>query len=74
MVVDAENKPHQKKVKLGIRDGDDVQVTEGLQAGERVVTVGAYDLFKEDPDVLERTKVQIEAAPASEPQKGGGKE
>ena len=61
MVVDAQNKPHQKSVKLGIRDGDDAQVTEGLQAGERVVTVGAYDLSKEDPDVLEKTKVQIEA-------------
>ena len=33
MVVDAENKPHQKSVKIGIRDGDDAQVTEGLQSG-----------------------------------------
>ena len=71
MVVDAQNKPHQKSVKIGIRDGDDAQVTEGLQAGERVVTVGAYDLSKEDPDVLEKTKVQIEAPPAPEPEKGG---
>ncbi len=74
MVVDAQNKPHEKSVKVGIRDGDDAQVAEGLQAGERVVTVGAYDLFKEDPDVLEKTKVQIEAAPASEPVKGGDKD
>ena len=58
-------------MKLGIRDGDDAQVTEGLQAGERVVTVGAYDLSKEDPDVLEKTKVQIETPAASEPEKGG---
>jgi RND family efflux transporter MFP subunit len=71
MVVDAQNKPHQKSVKLGIRDGDDAQVTEGVRAGERVVTVGAYDLSKEDPDVLEKTKVQIEAPPAPEPKKGG---
>ena len=72
MVVDAQNKPHQKSVKIGIRDGDDAQVTEGLLAGERVVTVGAYDLSKEDPDVLEKTKVQIEAPPAPEREKGGG--
>ena len=64
MVVDAQNRPHQRSVKLGIRDGNDAQVTEGLQAGEQVVTVGAYDLSKEDPDVLEKTKVQIEASPA----------
>ncbi len=71
MVVDAQNKPHQKSVKLGIREGDDAQVTDGLQAGERVVTVGAYDLSKEDPDILEKTKVQIEAPPAPEQEKGG---
>jgi len=71
MVVDAQNKPRQKSVKIGIREGDDAQVTEGLQAGERVVTVGAYDLSKEDPDVLEKTKVQIEPPPAPEPEKGG---
>ena len=66
MVVDGQNKPHQKSVKLGIRDGDDAQVTEGLQEGERVVTVGAYDLSKEDPDVLEKTKVRIEVPAAPE--------
>jgi len=71
MVVDAQNKPHQKSVKVGIRDGDDAQITEGLQAGERVVTVGAYDLSKEDPDVLDKTKVQFEAPPAPESEKAG---
>ena len=72
MVVDAQNKPHPKSVKIGIRDGDNAQVTEGLQVGERVVTVGAYELSKEDPDVLEKTKVQIETPAASESEKGGG--
>ena len=71
MVVDAQNKPHQKNVKIGIRDGDDAQVTEGLQPGERVVTVGAYDLSKEDPDVLEKTTVQIQAPQTPEEEKGG---
>lgn len=74
MVVDAENKPQQKNVKLGIQDGDQAQVLEGLQAGERVVTVGAYDLSKEDPDVLEKTKVQIEAPTAPEGEKGSEKD
>jgi RND family efflux transporter MFP subunit len=73
MVVDAQNKPQQKSVKIGIRDGDDAQVAEGLKAGERVVTVGAYDLSKEDPDVLEKTKVQIETPAAPEGEKGESK-
>jgi RND family efflux transporter MFP subunit len=71
IVVEGESKPHQKSVKIGIRDGDDAQVTEGIQAGERVVTVGAYELSKEDPDVLEKTTVQVEAPPAPEQEKGG---
>jgi multidrug efflux pump subunit AcrA (membrane-fusion protein) len=29
-------------VRLGIRDGDYVQVIEGVEPGERVVTVNAY--------------------------------
>ena len=60
VVVDSENKPKKKSVTLGIRDGANVQVTEGLQSGERVVTVGAYELAKLDPDVLQKTKVQIQ--------------
>jgi multidrug efflux pump subunit AcrA (membrane-fusion protein) len=72
MVIDAQNKPHLKNVRIGIRDGDDAQVLEGLQARERVVTTGAYDLSKEDPDILEKTTVQIEAPSAPELEKGGG--
>jgi multidrug efflux pump subunit AcrA (membrane-fusion protein) len=60
VVVDSENKPKKKSVTLGIHDGANVQVTEGLQSGERVVTVGAYELAKLDPDVLQKTKVQIQ--------------
>ena len=59
MVVDSENKPHKKSVTLGIRDGANVQVKEGLDNGERVVTVGAYGLAKLDEDVLAKTKVSI---------------
>jgi multidrug efflux pump subunit AcrA (membrane-fusion protein) len=66
IVVDAQNKPHQKNVKIGIRDGDDAQVTDGLQPGERVVTLGAYDLSKEDPDVLAKTQMQVLQAPEEE--------
>lgn len=59
MVVDAENKPHRKPVTLGIRDGANVQVKEGLDNGERVVTVGAFELAKLDEDVFAKTQVKI---------------
>src|SRR5262249_53119622 len=61
IVVDNDNKPAKKSVTLGIRDAGNVQVTEGLQSGERVVTVGAFELSKLEEDVLGKTKVQIQA-------------
>jgi len=60
IVVDAENKPHKKPVTLGIRDGANVEVADGLQNGERVVTAGAFELAKLDDEVLDRTKVHIQ--------------
>ncbi len=64
IVVDNDNKPHLRKIAAGIRDKGMVQVTDGLQSGQRVATTGAYELFKLDPEVLAKTKVQI--APAKE--------
>lgn len=62
IVLDGQNLPHKKQVKVGIRDSDDVQITEGLQGGERVVTVGAFELDREDDAVLAKTKIQVQAA------------
>ena len=62
IVLDAQNMPHKKQVKVGIRDGDDAQITEGLQGGERVVTVGAFELDREDDAVLAKTRIQVQAA------------
>lgn len=63
IILDTDNKPHKKKVKVGIRDGGEVQVTEGLQGGERVVTVGAFALSQEDDPVLAKTNIQVAAPP-----------
>jgi RND family efflux transporter MFP subunit len=60
IVVDAENRPHSKPVTLGIRDGANVEILDGLQNGERVVTAGAFELEKLDPEVLDKTKVHIQ--------------
>jgi HlyD family secretion protein len=64
ILIDKENKPHLRKIAVGIRDAGKAQITDGLASGDRVATTGAYELFKLDPDVLEKTKVQI--APTKE--------
>jgi HlyD family secretion protein len=64
MVIDNDNKPHRRKVAIGIRDAGHVQVTDGLESGQRVATSGAFELFKLEDEVLTKTKVQI--APAKE--------
>jgi HlyD family secretion protein len=64
MVIDADNKPHLRKVSVGVRDKGKVQITDGLDSGQRVATIGAFELFKLDKDVLSKTTVQI--APAKE--------
>jgi HlyD family secretion protein len=64
ILIDKENKPHLRKVAVGIRDAGKAQITDGLGSGDRVATTGAYELFKLDTEVLAKTKVQI--APAKE--------
>jgi len=59
IVLDTDNKPHKKKVKVGIRDAGDVQITGGLQGGERVVTVGAFELDKLDD--MSKAVIQVQA-------------
>jgi RND family efflux transporter MFP subunit len=61
ITLDTENVPSKQKVKTGIRDGAYVQITDGLQGMERVVTVGAFELDQEDEDVLKKTKIQVQA-------------
>ena len=63
MLVGTDSKAHQKAVKLGVRQGDDVQILDGVTAGDKVVTSGAYGL----PD---NTKITVEAAPAEAPEGG----
>jgi HlyD family secretion protein len=59
IVIDTNNQPHKKSVETGIRDAGNVQITDGLESGQRVVTTGAFELAKLEPDVLAKTKVQI---------------
>jgi HlyD family secretion protein len=73
MVVGTDSKPQQKTVKTGIRQDDNLQITEGLQQGEKVVAQGAYELAQEDPDVLARTKLRIAAPKGSDEGPDSGK-
>jgi HlyD family secretion protein len=57
MLAGADGQAHQKPVKLGIRNGDDVQIVDGVSPSDKVIAVGAYGL----PD---KTKIKIEAAQA----------
>jgi HlyD family secretion protein len=63
MLVGNDNRAHQKTVRIGIKQGDYVQIVEGVTAGEKVVTTGAYGL----PD---NVKVNIEPGNESGSQPG----
>jgi len=52
MVVDAQNVAHERKVTVGIRTADKIEIVEGLQEGETVVIEGNFGL----PD---GTKVEV---------------
>ena len=57
MLAGADGRAHQKAVRLGIHNGDDVQIVEGVTDADKVISTGAYGL----PD---KTKIKIEAAEA----------
>jgi HlyD family secretion protein len=57
MQISADNRAHQKSIKVGVRQADAVQVIEGLQAGDKIVASGAYGL----PD---NTKIKAESPAA----------
>ncbi len=59
MIAGSDGRAHQKAVKLGIRQDDDVQILEGVSETDKVVSTGAYGL----PD---NTKIKVEA-PAETP-------
>jgi HlyD family secretion protein len=66
MIAGSDGRAHQKTVRLGIRQDDDVQILEGVSENDKVVATGAYGL----PD---NTKIKMEA-PAAETPKGTPKE
>jgi RND family efflux transporter MFP subunit len=66
MLVGPDNRAHQTPVKTGIRDGDRMQIVDGVKPGDKVILAGAYGL----PD---KTKVTIEAAAEPAEKKPGAR-
>jgi multidrug efflux pump subunit AcrA (membrane-fusion protein) len=58
MVVGADGLAHERRITVGVRQGDNVQIATGVQEGEKVVVSGGLGL--ED-----KAKVKIEEAPAA---------
>lgn len=54
VVAGSDNKAHQKKVQVGIRNKESAQILSGINAGDPVITTGGYGL----PD---GTQIKIEA-------------
>jgi multidrug efflux pump subunit AcrA (membrane-fusion protein) len=69
MVIGPNATAHRKAVTLGIQDGDDVQITQGLSSTDMVITVGSYGLD-------EGAKVKVGAGDEDEgaPEAGKGGE
>jgi RND family efflux transporter MFP subunit len=62
VVAGSDEHAHQKVVKVGVRNGDDVQIVSGLDAAEKVIVSGGYGL----PD---KTQIKLQEAT---PSKDGG--
>ena len=58
MLLGDDGRAHQTTVHTGLKQDDDVQILDGVKAGDRVILSGVYGL----PD---KTKVKVEAAKAS---------
>lgn len=55
MVVGADSVAHERKVEVGVREPDKVQITQGLHEGEQVVTVGGLGLDDKAKVKIEKT-------------------
>ncbi len=66
MLSGSDGRAHQSAVRLGIHNGDDVQVIEGVTESDKVISSGAYGL----PD---KTKIKIAAAAQAEESPQGSK-
>ena len=74
MVAGSDNRAHQKPVKVGVRQDDDVQIVEGVQATDRVVASGAYGLPDNTKIKVEEQKKEEKEQKDQKEKSGGGEE
>jgi multidrug efflux pump subunit AcrA (membrane-fusion protein) len=75
LVVDSSSVVHRRAVRLGVRDGDKVQVENGCRPGEEVVIVGGMGLDdKAKVKVVDTTVRESEDEDANEPTPPAGKD
>jgi HlyD family secretion protein len=72
MLAGSDGAAHKKAVTLGIADGDDVQVLNGVAASDMVITGGAYGL--EDGTKVKVGPAEAEDAGKPDASKGGDKQ
>lgn len=63
MIAGSDGLAHESKVKVGVRNGDDVQILSGVKAGDKVITEGGLGLD-------DKAKIQI-ASPGEGDEKTG---
>jgi HlyD family secretion protein len=74
MVITADNVAHERRISLGVRQGDRVQVISGLQPGEQVVVSGGLGLEDKAKVKIEQPKPEDEDEnQPEEPQKDDAK-
>jgi HlyD family secretion protein len=71
MVVGPDSVAHERKVEVGVRQSDQVQITNGVKPGEQVITFGALGL--EDKAKVVVQKSTDAEAPDSAPNAGNEK-
>jgi len=59
MVAGSDNLAHERKIAVGIRQGDNLQLISGVQEGERVIVSGGLGLD-------DKARIKVVAAPAEE--------
>jgi multidrug efflux pump subunit AcrA (membrane-fusion protein) len=59
MIAGKDNLAHERRIAIGSRQGDNVEITSGVQEGEKVIVAGGLGLD-------DKAKIRVEAAPPAE--------
>lgn len=70
MVIGSDGRAHQKEVKVGLKQGGEAQILEGVNAGDTVITAGAYGL----PDNTQVKVAMAQEAGAEKAEDSGDKD